>query len=234
MLKLKDVYISYGELRVISGVSMEVNSHEMVALVGSNGAGKTTILKTISGLLRPLSGEIEFEGSKIHNLEAYEIAQRRIAHVPEGKHIFSRLTVKDNLILGSYLNKNSEYRTENLKKVFELFPILHQKRNQIAGTLSGGQQQMLAIGRALMLGPKLLIMDEPSLGIAPKLVADIFKKIKEINNTGIPILIVEQRLEDTLRLVNRAYVIQSGKIVIEGLGKDLLKSDVVRKAYLGI
>jgi len=234
MLKIRDLYVGYSELRVIFGVSMEVGSHEMVALVGSNGAGKSTILKTISSLLHPISGEIEFEGEKIHKLQSYEVAKRGIAHVPEGKQIFSRLSVKDNLILGSYLNKDAKFRSENIQKVYDLFPILYERRNQIAGTLSGGEQQMLAIGRALMLGPKLLILDEPSFGIAPKLAMEIFAKIKEINKSGMPILIVEQRLEDTLKLVDRAYVIQTGKIVIEGSGKELLQSKEVRRAYLGI
>jgi branched-chain amino acid transport system ATP-binding protein len=234
MLNIRDLYVSYGELRVIHGVSMEVGSHEIVALLGSNGAGKTTILKTISSLLHPISGEIEFEGVMTHNLKPNEVAQRGIAHVPEGKRIFSRLSVKDNLILGSYLKKDDKFRSENIQKVYDLFPILYTRRNQIAGTLSGGEQQMLAISRGLMLGPKLLILDEPSMGIAPKLIIEIFKKIKEINISGMPILLVEQRLENTLKLVDRAYVIQTGKIVIEGSGKDLLKSNEVRKAYLGI
>jgi len=234
MIKIKNLYAGYGKLRVIQGVSIEVGKDEMVALVGSNGAGKTTILKTISGLLHPMSGEIEFQGRKIQNLKAHEITQRGIAHVPEGKHIFSRLSVEDNLMLGSYLNKSSKFRSENIQKVYALFPGLYERRNQIAGTLSGGEQQMLAIGRGLMLGPKLLMLDEPSFGIAPKLMMKIFEKIKEINKSGIPILIVEQRLEDTLKLVDRAYAIQTGRVVIEGTGKDLLKSNKVRQAYLGI
>jgi len=234
MLKIRDLYVGYDDLIVIHGISIEIGSQEMVALIGSNGAGKTTIIKTISGLLHPKSGEIEFESVRIDNLKVHEVTKKGIAHVPEGKHIFTRLSVEDNLILGSYLNKDKKIRSKNIKKVYSIFPILYERRNQVAGTLSGGEQQMLAIGRALMLNPKFLMFDEPSLGIAPKLAMEIFSKIREISKTGIPILIVEQRLQDVLRLVDRAYVIQTGRIVLQGSASELLKSDEVRKAYLGI
>jgi len=234
MLKIRDLYVGYDDLIVIHGISIEVGSKEMVALIGSNGAGKTTTIKTISGLLHPKSGEIEFKGLRIDNLKAYEVAKKGIAHVPEGKHIFTRLSVEDNLILGAYLNKDKKFRSENIKKVYSIFPRLYERRNQEAGTLSGGEQQMLAIGRALMLDPKFLMFDEPSLGIAPKLAMEIFDKIKEISKTGIPVLLVEQRLQDALRLVDRAYVMQTGRIVLQGSASELLKSDKVRKAYLGI
>ena len=234
MLKIKDLYVGYGDLIVIHGISIEIGSQEIVALIGSNGAGKTTTIKTISGLLHPKSGEIEFKGVRIDNLKVHEVAKKGIAHVPEGKHIFTRLSVEDNLILGSYLNKDKKFRSKNFKKVYSMFPRLYERRNQVAGTLSGGEQQMLAIGRALMLDPKFLMFDEPSLGIAPKLAIEIFGKIREISKTGIPILLVEQRLQDTLKLADRAYVMQTGRIVLQGSASELLKSDKVRKAYLGI
>jgi len=234
ILKIRDLYVGYDELIVVHGICMEIGSQEMVALIGSNGAGKTTTIKAISGLLHPKSGEIEFKGVKINNLKAHEVAQKGIAHVPEGKHIFTRLSVEDNLILGSYLNKDNRFRSENIQKVYSIFPILYERRNQVAGTLSGGEQQMLAIGRALMLNPKFLMLDEPSLGIAPKLATEIFEKIKKVNEAGIPVLLVEQRLQDALKIVDRAYVMQTGKIVLQGSGSELLKSDEVRKAYLGI
>lgn len=234
MLKIRDLYVGYNELVVVQGISLEIGPQEMVALIGSNGAGKTTIIKTISGLLHPKSGEIEFNGERIDNLKPHKIAQKRIAHVPEGKHLFTRLRVEDNLILGSYLDKDKKFRSENIQKIYSVFPRLYERRNQVAGTLSGGEQQMLAIGRALMLNPKLLMLDEPSLGIAPKLATEIFEKIKKINEAGIPVLLVEQKLQDTLRIVDRAYVIQTGRIVLQGSGSELLKSDEVRKAYLGV
>jgi len=227
MLKIRDLYVGYGELIVVHGICLEIGSQEMVALIGSNGAGKTTTIKTISGLLHPNSGEIEFQGLRIEHLKAHEVARKGIAHVPEGKHIFTRLSVEDNLILGSYLNKDNRFRSENIQKVYSIFPILYERRNQVAGTLSGGEQQMCAIGRALMLNPKFLILDEPSLGIAPKLATEIFNKIKEINKAGIPVLLVEQRLQDALRIVDRAYVMQTGRIVLQGSGSELLKSDEV-------
>lgn len=234
MLELHEVELGYSELTIVHKVSLGVGAREIVALVGSNGAGKSTVLRAISGLLRPKSGRILFNGTDITRMPAHEIAALGIAHVPEGKHLFTRMTVEENMTLGSFLKKDAVHRERMRKRVFDLFPKLYDRRAQISGTLSGGEQQMLAIGRALMLGPKLLMLDEPSLGIAPKLVLDIFKAVQEINAEGLPILLLEQRLEQTLAIADRAYVLQTGKIAMRGTGKELLASDEVRKIYLGI
>lgn len=234
MLELRGLDLGYNELTLVHNVSLHVNAGEIVALVGSNGAGKSTILRAVSGLLRPKRGQIVFDGAEITHRPPHEIAALGIAHVPEGKHLFTRMTVEENLTLGTFLNKDPDHRERMRKRVFALFPKLYDRRGQISGTLSGGEQQMLAIGRALMLGPRLLMLDEPSLGIAPKLVLDIFKAIKEINAEGLPILLLEQRLEQTLAVADRAYVLQTGKIAMQGTGAELLASDEVRKIYLGI
>jgi len=211
-----------------------VEEGQIVAIIGSNGAGKTTILKTISGLLHPVSGSIEFEGVRIDRYPTHIVTGMGIAHVPEGRHIFSRMNVLENLYLGAYTRKSEEERKKALKHVFELFPILEERQTQRAGTLSGGEQQMLAIARGLMSRPKLLMLDEPSLGLMPMLVTKLFETIKRINEEGTTILLVEQNVREALELADRAYVLMTGNIVLEGTGKELLETDLVKKAYLGM
>ena len=233
-LEVRNISVGYDGLEVVHDLSFDVGAGEIVALVGSNGAGKSTALKAVSGLLKPARGEILWNGRRIDGMAPHKIAALGVAHVPEGKQLFTRLTVEDNLDLGAYLNKDPAFRAKVKKRIYGLFPVLFDRRQQITGTLSGGEQQMLAMGRALMLDPKLLMLDEPSLGIAPKLVLDIFRAIEEINSEGLPVLLLEQRLEQTLKLAERAYVIQTGRVVKIGRGSELLNSPEVRAAYLGI
>jgi branched-chain amino acid transport system ATP-binding protein len=232
MLELDKVNVSYGKIPVLWDVSLKVNEGEIVALVGPNAAGKTTTLRTISGLLSPTSGKIFFLGKKIDNLPPHHIVEMGIAHIPEGKRIFPRLTVLNNLRVGAYRCKSKKEEEENLKYVFKLFPILEERKNQIASKLSGGEQQMLSIGRGLMSKPKLLMLDEPSLGLAPKLVLEFFKVINGLNKEGITILIVEQYVFHALKLAHRAYVLERGRIVMEGMAKEILESEHIKKAYL--
>jgi branched-chain amino acid transport system ATP-binding protein len=234
VLKVSSINVSYNGTPVIYDASIVVQRGEVVSIVGSNGAGKTTLLKTISGILHPTFGKIFFEGTEIDTLPPHEILKLGIAHVPEGRRIFGRLTVLENLGLGAYTKRSRQQRTMNLKQVFELFPILEEREAQIAGTLSGGEQQMLAIARALMAKPKLLMLDEPSLGLMPKLVTHIFEIVKEINQQGTSVLLVEQNVREALEIANRAYVLQTGKILVEGTGSELLETDLIRKAYLGM
>jgi branched-chain amino acid transport system ATP-binding protein len=215
-------------------VSFTVEEGQVVSIVGSNGAGKSTILKTISGLLPLSGGSIEFEGEPIHRLDPHVVVERGIAHVPEGRRIFSKLTVFENLLLGAFARKSQKEREESLAQVFETFPILEERQDQRAGTLSGGEQQMLAIGRGLMSRPRLLMLDEPSLGIMPVLVAHLFEVVQDLNHQGMTILLVEQNVHEALELADRAYVLQTGKIVLEGTGSELLQTDMVREAYLGM
>ncbi|HEX8947625.1 MAG TPA: ABC transporter ATP-binding protein [Dissulfurispiraceae bacterium] len=229
MLKLSSLHASYGPIKAIAGIDMEVHKGEIVCLIGSNGAGKTTTLMAISGILRPDSGDLVFEGESIRNMPAHLIVKRGICQIPEGRRIFPRLTVMENLQMGAYTMHGSS----SLSRVFELFPILKDRKDQPGGTLSGGEQQMLAVGRALMSNPKLLLLDEPSLGLAPIMVSKIFKTIKEINEEGVTILLVEQNAKAALKLSHRGYVIESGIIKLHGSGNDLLHNDEVRKAYLG-
>jgi branched-chain amino acid transport system ATP-binding protein len=233
MLSVNEVSVGYQELLAIYEVSFEVRKGEVVSLVGSNGAGKSTIIKTIAGLLHPKKGEIYFNKEPIHNAPPYEIVKKKISMIPEGRRLFGRLSVLDNLLLGAY-PLDSKEEGEALENVFELFPILRERRNQRADTLSGGEQQQLAIARGLMSHPSLLMLDEPSLGLMPKLVSEIFKIIHEISQNGVTVLMVEQNVFEALQISHRAYVLQTGKIVLEGKGEDLLKSDLVRKAYLGM
>ena len=233
MLSVNEVSVGYQELLAIHEVSFEVRKGEVVSLVGSNGAGKSTIIKTIAGLLHPQKGEIYFNKEPIHNTPPYEIVKKKISMIPEGRRLFGRLSVLDNLSLGAY-PLDSKEEGEALENVFELFPILKERRNQRADTLSGGEQQQLAIARGLMSHPSLLMLDEPSLGLMPKLVSEIFKIIHEISQNGVTVLMVEQNVFEALQISHRAYVLQTGKIVLEGKGEDLLKSDLVRKAYLGM
>ncbi len=231
MLKLLDVCINYDGIAAIKGINLHVKKGEIVTILGSNGAGKTTTLRAISGLLPLKSGEIFMEGNKISGLPPHSIVGKGLAQSPEGRLIFPELTVLENLELGAYLRK--ENIEKDLNYIYGLFPVLLNRKKQLAGTLSGGEQQMLAIGRAYMAGPKLLLLDEPSLGIAPILVKTIFKAIREINEKGITILLVEQNAHAALQLAHRGYVLQTGKVILEGDAKDLLKNEQVKAAYLG-
>lgn len=231
MLEIKELNVSYGAVHAIHGVSIKVNDGEIVSLIGANGAGKTTILRTISGLKKADSGEIIFDGSDLRKTEPSKIISLKLAHVPEGRHIFPDMTVEENLEMGAYADAtNAEAVMED---VYERFPRLKERRKQLAGTLSGGEQQMLAVGRALMAQPKMILMDEPSMGLSPLLVKEIFSIIKEVNKKGITILLVEQNAKMALSISDRAYVLETGKITIEGPAQDLLNDERVKKAYLG-
>ena len=235
ILEVENINVFYEDVQVLWDLSFSVGEGEIVALVGSNGAGKTTTLKTISGIMHPKKGKIKFNGEEIQNIPPHLIARRGLSLVPEGRELFSEMTVLDNLLLGSmYIPEASKKTADLLKRVFSLFPRLEERKNQIAGNLSGGEQQMLAIARGLMSEPRLLMLDEPSLGLAPKLVSELFKTIIDIKNSGVTILLVEQNAYKSLEIADRAYVIETGKITLTGVGKELLKNDYVRKAYLGL
>jgi len=234
MLEVKNIHVSYGSIEAIKGLSFEVNKGEIVTLIGANGAGKTTTLHTLSGLLRPTKGSITYNGKDLVKTPAHKILPMGIAHVPEGRRIFQQMTVLENLEMGAYLLSNVSDISDDLELVFSSFPRLKERRKQIAGTLSGGEQQMLAMGRALMSRPELMLMDEPSMGLAPILVDEIFKIIERINTEqGVTILLVEQNANRALHIASRGYVLETGKIVLSGSSKDLLASDEVREAYLG-
>ena len=232
MLKLISIHTSYGPIKALKGINIEINKGEIVSLIGSNGAGKTTTLMTISGVLKPDSGDIIFEEEQITNIPAHNIVRKGISHVPEGRRIFPRLTILENLEMGTFAGTNKRFQ-QNLEKVFSLFHILKERKSQMGGTLSGGEQQMLAISRALMSEPRLLILDEPSLGLAPIMASKIFKTIKEINSEGVTVLLVEQNAMAALKLSNRGYVLENGTIKLHGNSEDLLHNDEVKKAYLG-
>ncbi len=234
MLEFHDVSVGYGDLTVVHDVSFRVGEGEVVSLVGSNGAGKSTILRTIAGLLHPPRGEIRLRGEAIHRTPPYEIVRKRVAMVPEGRQLFGRLSVRDNLLMGAYTLRDAREIEESLAGVLAMFPVLRERSEQRSETLSGGEQQQLAIARGLMSRPSLLLLDEPSLGIMPKLVAQIFETIHDIRAKGITVLLVEQNVFEALEVSDRAYVLQSGRIVLEGRGRDLLGSDLVRQAYLGV
>lgn len=234
MLQVHNLRVEYDGLAALHGISFHVDDGEVVAIVGSNGAGKSTTLKAISGLVRPSAGNITFDGQPIHRMPAHSIARLGIAHVPEGRRLFQKLSVLENLRLGAYVRTDPELFQKNLDLAFEIFPRLKERITQRAGTLSGGEQQMLAIARGLMLNPKLLMLDEPSLGIAPKLVSEIFEVLAELNRRGTTILLVEQNVREALELAHRGYVLQTGEVIMEGSGPELLESDLVRKAYLGL
>lgn len=233
MLQVKNLHVYYGQIHALKGISLEVKSGEIVTLIGGNGAGKTTTLQTISGLLTPKEGEIVYQGEKINDIKAHELVAKGLIQVPEGRHVFSQMSVQENLDLGAYSRKDKQAIAQDLEKVFELFPRLRERRTQAAGTLSGGEQQMLAMGRALMGRPKLLLLDEPSMGLAPLLVREIFSIITEINKTGVTILLVEQNANMALSIAKRGYVIETGKVVLEGDSASLEADEAVRKAYLG-
>lgn len=234
MLKVQGIDVSYRDIQVLWDVSFEVNEGELVVLLGANGSGKTTTLNAISGLLPVKKGTIEFLGQDITKLPGYKVAELGIIHVPEGRRLFPEMTVRENLEMGSLFPEAKAKRKETMKKVFELFPVLEERQNQEAGTLSGGQQQMLALGRGLMALPKLLIMDEPSLGLAPVLVKQIFEKVKDINGQGVTVLLVEQNVVQSLNLCHRAYVLENGRVILQGSGKELLEDPHVKEAYLGM
>lgn len=233
MLKIKDVVVHYGVIEAIKGASFEVNKGEIVSLIGANGAGKTTLLNTISGLIRPTSGEILYNEEPITKASARAIVTAGISHVPEGRRVFSGMTVKENLEMGAFLRKDREGIQKDLKEVYESFPILKERLHQDAATLSGGEQQMLAVGRALLSNPELLLLDEPSMGLAPLFIKEIFNIIEEINKRGTTILLIEQNATVALEISDRGYVIETGKIVATGTAQELLASDEVQKAYLG-
>jgi branched-chain amino acid transport system ATP-binding protein len=235
MLQISDLSIYYGKSVALRGITLEVGDGEVVSLLGANGAGKSTTLRTISGLLSPKSGEILFMGEKISNLPPHKVVKKGISHCPEGRRIFPDLTVYENLVMmGAYLRSDKKEIAESLENMYTLFPRLKERRNQKGGTLSGGEQQMLAIGRALMSKPKLLLLDEPSLGLAPSAVQDLARRIREINELGVTVLLVEQNARMALAISDRAYILEVGKIVLMGRSSDLIKVDQVKKAYLGI
>lgn len=238
MLKLENIHTFYGRIEAIKGISLTVDKGEIVCLIGGNGAGKSTTLMTVSGILKPLKGNVLFEEEEINKMPPHRIVERGISHVPEGRRIFPKLTVRENLEMGAYV-KSSKFKVKSSKfeiqieKVFELFPVLKERHKQMGGTLSGGEQQMLAIARAIISRPKLLLLDEPSLGLAPILVGKIFRTIRELNDAGLTILLVEQNAKAALKLAHRGYVIELGRVVKEGSGKELLNDPDIKKVYLG-
>ena len=233
MLHVQDLNVHYGSIHAIHGISLDVDEGEVVSLIGANGAGKTTILHTITGIKKATSGSVELCGTTLLTTEPHKIVGLGMAHVPEGRHVFTQMTVEENLEMGAFTAKDKSHIQEDLQNVYRRFPRLEERRGQLAGTLSGGEQQMLAMGRALMSRPKILLLDEPSMGLSPLLVKEIFLIIQELNQNGMTILLVEQNAKMALSIANRAYVLETGKVVMEGRAKDLLEDDSVRKAYLG-
>jgi branched-chain amino acid transport system ATP-binding protein len=232
MLEVRNLHVSYGEIRALKGVTFQVGEGEVVALLGNNGAGKTTTLRAISGLLVPREGDVVFEGGSLVGVASHSIVRRGVTHVPEGRRIFNRLSVLENLEMGAFTRSDGEVRAD-IDRVFTIFTRLHERRTQVAGTLSGGEQQMLAIGRALMAKPRLLLLDEPSMGLAPVLVEQIFETVQTINRQGVTILLVEQNAAMALSIAGRGYVLETGGIVLEGSARDLADNPEVRRAYLG-
>ena len=234
MLVVKDLVAGYSKIPAIHGVSFKVEQGQIVAILGSNGAGKTTTLKTVTGVLPAMSGSVEYKGESLIGVLSHKMIKRGISMVPEGRHLFPKMTIYDNLMMGAFSVRNKDQIRKSLQTVYEIFPILEERKNQMAGTMSGGEQQMVAIGRALMSNPELLILDEPSLGIMPKLVDEIFTFVQRINKMGVTIVIIEQNAEKTLSFADYAYVIANGETVIEGTAKELMNNSEVQKAYLGI
>jgi branched-chain amino acid transport system ATP-binding protein len=234
LLRVDNIHVHYGQVAALKGVSLEVGDADFVTLIGSNGAGKSTTLRTISGLNHPSAGEIIFDGVRIEQLSADKILKMGIAHVPEGRRVFKDLSVIENLLLGAFTRDDKEGIRKDVADIFDLFPILHERRNQFARTMSGGEQQMLSIGRALMSKPRVLLLDEPSLGLAPIIVQDIARTLIEINNQGVSVVLVEQNAELALGLARHGYVLETGNVALEGEAKTLMDNDHVRKAYLGI
>ena len=233
MLEIKDLQVFYGVIQAIKGISFHVEQGEIIALIGSNGAGKTTTLQTITGMLQPKAGQIIFEGKDITKVPGHEIVAMGMAHVPEGRRVFSQLSVLENLRLGAYTRKDKTEVEETLARIYKSFPRLQERKNQLAGTLSGGEQQMLAMGRALMSKPRIVLMDEPSMGLSPILVQEIFRIIEEISASGTTVLLVEQNANKALSIADRAYVLETGSIVLEGKASELLSDESIKKAYLG-
>lgn len=233
MLEVKNLEVHYGVIQAIKGISFTVNEGEVIALIGANGAGKTTTLQTVTGMIAPSAGEVLFEGTDITKIPGHKIVSMGMAHVPEGRRVFAQLSVYENLKLGAYTRKDKGEVAETLARVYESFPRLNERKNQLAGTLSGGEQQMLAMGRALMSKPKIVLMDEPSMGLSPILVGEIFRIIREISSGGTTVLLVEQNAKKALEIADRAYVLETGNIVLSGDAKDMLDNESVRKAYLG-
>ena len=233
LLEIRDIEVFYGVIQAIKGISFDVNEGEVIALIGANGAGKTTILHTITGLLQPKKGSIIFDGKDITKVPAHKIVSMGMAHVPEGRRVFSQLSVYENLKMGAYTRKDKAEIEESLEMVYGKFPRLEERKNQLAGTLSGGEQQMLAMGRALMSHPKIVLMDEPSMGLSPIFVEEIFKIIEEVSASGTTVLLVEQNAKKALGIANRAYVLETGNIVLDGDAKELMNNETVKKAYLG-
>jgi branched-chain amino acid transport system ATP-binding protein len=234
VLRVENLEVAYGKIQALWGIAFEILEGEIVAVVGANGAGKTTTLKTLSGLLHPTSGSIHLDGSRLDGLSPAEIVALGVVHVPEGRKLFPEMTVLDNLLIGGYPRGARSRRPQRLEHVFTVFPKLAERRRQLAGTLSGGEQQMVAIGRGLMAGPKILMLDEPSLGLAPIMVQEMFRVIAEINRAGVTVLLVEQNTEHALALAHRGFVLESGRVVLSGTGQELLASPQVREAYLGL
>lgn len=233
MLEVKNLQVYYGVIQAIKDISFQVNEGEVIALIGANGAGKTTILHTITGLIQAKTGQVLYEGVNLQKIPAHKIVSLGIAHVPEGRHVFSQLTVYENLLMGAFTRKNKAEIEETLATVYKRFPRLQERKGQYAGTLSGGEQQMLAMGRALMSRPKIVLMDEPSMGLSPILVEEIFDIIQSISKSGTTVLLVEQNAKKALAIADRAYVLETGKIVLEGDAKRLMNDESVKKAYLG-
>ena len=233
MLEIKDLYVSYGMMEVLHGINVTVEDEELVSVIGPNGAGKSTLIKTIMGLVKPKSGQILYNGEDITNLPAHKRAGLGIGYVPEGRRVFGKLTVEENLRMGAYELKDKAKIAENIKMVYDIFPRLGERKDQLASTMSGGEQQMLAIGRALMLNPKMLLIDEVSMGLMPIMVNTCFDVIKKLNDQGITILVVEQNANKALKVAHRGYVLETGNIIIEGLAEEMRKDDTVQKAYLG-
>lgn len=233
MLEIKGLEVYYGVIQAIKGISFEVKEGEVIALIGANGAGKTTTLQTITGMLKPTAGEVIFEGQDISKIPGHKIVTMGMAHVPEGRRVFAELSVYENLKLGAYTRKDKEEIAESLQRVYRSFPRLEERKSQLAGTLSGGEQQMLAMGRALMSKPKIILMDEPSMGLSPILVEEIFNIIREISADGTTVLLVEQNAKKALAIADRAYVLETGNIVLSGDAKEMMNNDAIKKAYLG-
>lgn len=233
MLEVKDLKVNYGMIEAIKGLSFDVNEGEVIALIGANGAGKTTILHTISGLLSPKEGSVVFEGKEVSKIPAHKIVTMGMAHVPEGRRVFANLSVLQNLKMGAYTRNDKQEMEDTLERIYKSFPRLKERENQMAGTLSGGEQQMLAMGRALMSQPKIILMDEPSMGLSPIFVNEIFNIIEEVSKMGTTILLVEQNAKKALSIADRAYVLETGKIILDGDADKLMNDDAVKKAYLG-
>ena len=233
-LQVRDLVVAYGAIQAVRGVSFDVEQGQIVSLIGSNGAGKTTTLRTLSGLLRPVSGTVEFDGVEIHKLPAHSILSRGVAHSPEGRRLFARMSVEENLRLGAYTRKDEAGIVKDMQRVYDLFPVLGERRQNKAGLFSGGEQQMLAIGRCLMSRPELIMLDEPSLGLAPAVVQELFRVIGALKQRGIAVLLVEQNVAASLKMSDRAYVLENGRIVANGSGSELMNDDRVRQAYLGL